>query len=159
MLIASIIFGIISIIFFAIWVHAFTRMVRNEKPEIKKVDRTRKHARTVISPIGVSKEISIVKEKGYEVSMRGEMSYDQLADGVKKRDPGAFLFIRIAGGFGIGLISGISAIGSFVVHRGNNDGWALIITAAFFFSLFTFIIINQAVKRRSKLKDSSSSAE
>jgi hypothetical protein len=129
-------------------------MFRVEKPEVQKIDRVTKTKTAAASLAGISREISIVKEMGYEATMSGEMSYDELADGVKRKDAGTFLFIRVVGGFGIGLLAGIAAIGSFVVYRGDNSGWAMIITAAFFFSLFVLIILKQAGKRRWKSKES-----
>lgn len=150
MLTAAFILLIISIISLGIWVHGMCCMFSVKKPEIRKVDRTVKEVRTSRSFLSAGKEISIVKEKGFEAEMRSEMTYDQISDGIKRRDPGVFLFLRIAAGFGVGLLALIAAIGCFVVHGGSTDGYFMIGTSVFFAGLFLFVIIEQRMKKRKK---------
>ena len=147
---AAVILLTISIISLGIWVHGMFCMFSEKKPEIQNIDRTVKEIRTTRGFLSFKKEVSIVKEKGFETEMRSEMTYDQIADGIKKRDPGVFLFLRIAAGFGIGLLSLIAAIGCFVVYGGSTDGYFMIGTSAFFTGLFLFIIIEQRMKKKKK---------
>ena len=126
-------------------------MLRENKPEIKKIDTEETYATSEVSGLSFSREIHYEKTKGYEAEMRQEMSYGELADGIKNRDPKVFLFIRLGGGFAVGLLSGIAAIGSAVAASGNSDGYFMIGFVVFFTALFLLIIIEQRRKHKRKV--------
>ena len=103
MFIAAVILLSISLIFFGVWVHAMFAMVKQKKPEFQKVDRETKTSQSSISLTGFSKEVSFVKEKGYEAEMKAGMTYSEVAEGIKRKDPNVFIFLRIMIGFGVGI--------------------------------------------------------
>ncbi|MGL4369606.1 MAG: hypothetical protein ACRCUT_08040, partial [Spirochaetota bacterium] len=84
---AAIILAILSAAGFSVWARAFFSLLREEKPEVKKIDRESVQKYSTASPVGFNKGIAYEKAKGVEVTMSGEMSYGDLADGIKARDP------------------------------------------------------------------------
>jgi hypothetical protein len=86
---------------------------------------------------------------GYRAEFKDEMSYRELSLGLKRGDPRAFLFLRIAGGFALGILSGMASIGLFVIASGDTDGYFIFGASCFFTALIAFIIIEQ--KRKNKI--------
>jgi len=148
MLIAAVILLSISVIFFGIWVHAMISMFREKKLEFKKVDRKTKTSKSSIGPTGFSKEVSFVKEKGYEAEMKAGMTYGEIAEGIKRKDPAVFLFLRIMIGFGVGILSGLASLGLFVINHGNSDGYFILGVSGFFTITFLYIIIQQRIRNK-----------
>ena len=148
MFIAAVILLSISLIFFGVWVHAMFAMVKQKKPEFKKVDRETKTSKSSVGLTGFSKEVSFVKEKGYEAEMKAGMTYSEIAEGIKRKDPNVFIFLRIMIGFGVGILAGLASIGLFVASYGNSDGYFILGVSCFFTFTFLFIIINQRIKNR-----------
>lgn len=150
MFIAAILLLVMSVLFFGMWIRAMTGMFRDKKAEFRKIDRTVKHSSSSVGAAGFSKEYSIVREKGFESELKSEMTYEQIAEGLKKKDPGVYIFLQIFIGFGVGLLSAIASIGCFVVDSGNTDGYFMIGFSLLFFLMFVFIVLDQ--RRRAKKK-------
>jgi uncharacterized membrane protein len=96
---------------------------------------------------------SFIYNKGvrYFTEHKEDMTYAQIENGIKKKDPNTITFLQIFIGFYFFIIGLISSIGSFVAASGNSDGWYMIGFCIFFTSLFSYIIICQklnAKKRR-----------
>ncbi len=148
MIIASIILGIISLAGFSIWGVALKKMITEKDIRFEKVDTEEIHTESSVSLTGFSKEISYERKKGYETKVSQGMTYSEIKNGLKKKDPGTIMFVKIFAGFLFGILGLISSIGSAVAASGNRDGWYMISAAAFFFLLFVYIIIDQMRKDR-----------
>lgn len=148
MIVTAIVLGIISVTALSVWAYALFHMAKERKPDFKKVKTEIKEVRTTVSPTGLDKEFVYEKSEGYEMEMSAGMTYGEIEDGLKERDPGAVQFVMIFAGFGVGLLSGIAAIGAAVVARGNTDGWFMIGVSCVFFLLFVYIVLNQRREKR-----------
>jgi hypothetical protein len=150
MLISAIVLGTISVLSLSIWAHGLFVMCRKQKPDIRKIDEEHTEKSSSFSISGFSRQISYQRIKGYEISAGQGMTYGELEEGIRSRDPGAILFIRIAAGFGVGLLSGVAAIGAAVVAAGKSDGYFMMGFSVFFGLLFACILVDQ--RRRSRKK-------
>lgn len=127
-------------------------MLRQKGVEFEPVDETVTEKSVTITPASINAEVNIEHSIGYRAEYKEEMSYSELSQGLERGDPGAILFLRIAGGFALGILSGLASIGLFVIASGDTDGYFILGASCFFTILITFIIIEQKMKNRIRNK-------
>ncbi len=144
---------IISLSGFIVWLVGMKKLFADKKPKIKKEIIDEFYTESYSDMTSFSKSYTRNKGVGYSVVHKEGMTYTEIENGIKKRDPGTITFLQIFIGFYFFIIGLISSIGSFVVASGNSDGWYMIGFCIFFTSIFLYIIISQKFNANKKKVD------
>ncbi len=150
---AGFILIIISLSGFIVWIIGMKKLFVGKKLKAKKEIIDESYVESYSDITRFSK--TFIKNKGirYSVEHKEGMTYTEIENGIKKRDPGTITFLQIFIGFYFFIIGLISSIGSFTVSSGNSDGWFMIGFCIFFTSIFLYIIISQKININKKTFD------
>lgn len=148
MLITGYILALISFTGFVVWIIGMTKLFTNKKPKLKKDVIDEFHTESHSDMTSFSKYFHYNKGVRYSVEHKEGMTYAEIENGIKMKDPNTVTFLQIFVGFFCFIIGLISSIGSFVAASGNTDGWYMLGFCIFFTAIFVYIIINQKLETK-----------
>lgn len=151
MVVLGYILAAISFAGFVVWIIGMTKLFTNKKPQVKKDIIDEFYTESYSDMTSFSESIHYNKGVRYSVEHKEGMTYAEIENGIKKRDPNTITFLQIFVGFFCFIIGLISSIGSFVAASGNADGWYMIGFCLFFTVLFGYIIITQRLDSKKKV--------
>lgn len=137
------------------WIIGLKKLFGKKKPQIKKENFENVYVESHSGLTSFSKETTYEKGTQYSVQHKVGMTYSEIENGLKKKDPDIITFIQIFAGFFFFWMGTISSIGSFVVAYGNSEGWYMIGLCIVFFIIFTYIVISQKLDSKRKQKEES----
>jgi len=153
MMAAGYILIFISLSGLVVWIIGMKKLFADKKPKIKKEVINESYTESYSNMTSFSKSFTRSKGIRYSVEHKEGMTYTEIENGIKKRDPGTITFLQIFVGFYFFIIGLISLIGSFTVSNGNSDGWFMIGFCIFFTAIFLYIIISQKTNANKKRVD------
>lgn len=143
MMILGIFLAVVSLTGCVFWIIGMRKLFTDKKPEVKKEKIDEFYTESHRNLTSFSKSFTYNKGVRYSVEHKEGMTYTEIEDGIKKRNPNTITFIQIFLGFYFFIIGIISSIGSFTVASGSTDGWYMIGFCVFFTTIFIYIVISQ----------------